>query len=61
LVQTLRSICLGEAPPATAEEGVATMRLIAAAYQMATPLQKPWLSGIEQASLNQHHWRRSNK
>jgi predicted dehydrogenase len=59
LVQTLRAIQLGEAPAATAEEGVATMRLISAAYQMATPLNKPWLSAAEQAWCRDHHWRRT--
>ena len=59
LVQTLRAIQLGEAPAATAVEGVATMRLISAAYGMATPLNKPWLSAAEQASCREHHWRRT--
>jgi predicted dehydrogenase len=59
LAQTLRAVCLGEAPAATAEDGAATMRLIEEAYQMAAPLPKPWLTGAEQAALNEHHWRRS--
>jgi predicted dehydrogenase len=58
LVQTLRAIQLGEAPAATAEEGVATMRLIAAAYDLATPLSKPWLSPAEQAWFLDHHLRK---
>jgi predicted dehydrogenase len=59
LVQTLRAIQQGEAPAATAEEGVATMRLIAAAYKMAMSLIKPWLTADEQALWREHHWRRS--
>jgi predicted dehydrogenase len=57
LVQTLRAICLSEAPAATGEEGLATIRLISAAYQMATPLSKPWLSAAEEACSRHHHWR----
>jgi predicted dehydrogenase len=58
LVRTLRAIRLGEAPAATGEEGVATMRLIAAAYEIATPLNKPWLAPDEQALCRDRHWRR---
>jgi predicted dehydrogenase len=56
LVQTLRAIQLRETPAATAEEGLATIRLIAAAYDMATPLNKPWLSPAEQAWFLDHYW-----
>lgn len=57
LVQTLRAICLGEAPSATAEQGMATMRLICAAYAQAAPLEKPWLNPVEQAWGRTRHWR----
>ena len=59
LVQTLRAIELGEPPAVTGQEGVATLRLIASAYAMAVPLDKPWLSPVEQALARQHHWQRS--
>lgn len=58
LVQALRAIQLDEAPAATGEEGLATIRLIAAAYDMATPLNKPWLAVDEDAWCRDHHWRR---
>lgn len=57
LVQTLRAIALGEAPAAGIEAGLASMRLLAAAYQMAKPLDKPWLSPAERAWNAAHHWR----
>lgn len=57
LIQTLRAISLGESPAATGEEGLATTRLIAAAYEMATPMEKPWLSKGEQALAVRNHWR----
>lgn len=57
LVQTLRAICLGEAPAATAEQGIATMRLISTAYAHAVSLDKPWLNPVEQAWCRTRHWR----
>lgn len=57
LVQTLRAILLGEAPPASAQEGLATIRLIENCYQKALPLAKPWLSAAEQQAICSHHWR----
>jgi hypothetical protein len=59
LVQTLRAIELKESPVVTGEQGVATMRLIAAAYDKAVPLDKPWLPPAEQELSRQHHWRTS--
>jgi predicted dehydrogenase len=58
LVQTLRAIQLGEAPAAAGEEGLATMRLISAAYDVAVPLNKPWLPAAEQALEKERHWRK---
>ena len=57
LAQTLRAIQLGESPAASGEDGVATLRLISAAYQAAVPLDKPWLSSAEQAWCRARHWR----
>lgn len=60
LVDALRAIRLGTPPAATGADGVAALSLIHSAYQMAQPLQMPWLSSEEQALLNATHWRASN-
>ena len=59
LVQALRAVQLGESPAATGEEGCATLRLIASAYDQAVALTKPWQSSEERAFHAARHRRAS--
>jgi len=59
MVQTLRAIKLKEMPAATGEDGVETLRLITDAYAMSLPLEKPWLSMVEQSFIRSNHWRKA--
>ena len=57
VVQALRAAALGEVPPATGADGLATVTAIADCYAHATPLRLPWLEQPEQDAIAARHWR----
>lgn len=57
LVQTLRSIQLGEPPAVDGASGQACIAVMEAGLRMAQPLFSPWLEPAEQRALRELHWR----
>lgn len=57
LISVLRSVIHGEVPMASSEDGVSALRIIYAAYEMAQPLEQPWLGKEEQIRRKRQHWR----
>jgi predicted dehydrogenase len=56
LLEVIRSVLHGVPVPVSCDEAIGVMSVIETAYQIAKPLQQPWLSSLEQDVNNCNHW-----
>jgi UDP-N-acetyl-2-amino-2-deoxyglucuronate dehydrogenase len=57
IVQVLRAALHNEAVPASGEDGLAVVRMVAACFGQARSLHLPWLEPSEQTRMDARHWK----
>lgn len=59
IIQTIRTIVLGEAPAVDGASGEACVSFLETALSMAEPLDMPWLQPAHQNAVRRLHWTRT--